>query len=74
MRQQHSTSACGVLRPRPRQDMGALITPVASECGNGRFIKTRAGRRKKKRWVGSGSDGGEALKQQIRNGIPTWGK
>jgi hypothetical protein len=34
--------------------MGALITPVASECGNGRFIKTRAGRRKKKRWVGSG--------------------
>jgi hypothetical protein len=33
--------------------MGALITPVASECGNGRFIKTRAGR-KKQRWVGSG--------------------
>jgi len=23
--------------------MGALTTPVASECGSGRFIKTRAG-------------------------------
>jgi hypothetical protein len=34
MRQQHSTSACGVLRPHPRQDMEAL-TP--------RIIKTHRG-------------------------------
>jgi len=36
-------------RIRVRQDMGAL-TPVASECGSGRFIKT-AGRRKEVDWI-----------------------
>jgi hypothetical protein len=58
--------------------MGAL-TPVASECGSGRFIKTRGRRRRRRKGRGGldlESDGEGGIKASNRSGmvIPTWGK